>query len=56
MDNFSKSHNPVENQRFTTSDDSGAWGVFRSPTRREKAADRPLRAGKGEISFLVGLD
>ena len=39
MDNFSKSHNPVETNDLSTSDDSGAWGVFRSPTRREKAAD-----------------
>ena len=44
------------NRLFTASDDSGSWRGYLGPTRRGKAAEGPLRAGKGclepRLSFL----
>ena len=56
LENSLESHKPVENQRFAASDDPGRGGYLRSSTQRGKAAGGPLRAAKGEISLVAGLD
>ena len=44
------------NRRFADFDDPAAAGIPPDLTLRGKAADGPLRAGKGEISLVAGLD
>ena len=52
VENSIESHKPVENQRFTLAFDSKVPGILRVPP----GAERPLRAVKGQISLLAGLD
>ena len=56
VENCPESHKPVEISDLRPLSDSWTGGA-RGPTRRGKAADGPLRAGKGHIASLVaGLD